>query len=247
MYESFAEVYDRLMDDFDYDAWSRYYLRILGEAGFSGPEICECGCGTGNMTLRLARAGLQVTASDLSTDMLMIAQGKARKSGFRIPFIRQDMRKLTLHRPVRAVLACCDAVNYLTAEADVKAFFLRARDSLQPGGVIAFDISSPAKLFPMADGFYGEDRGDVAYLWKNTYDAGSRVLSMDLTFFARREDGLFRRFDELHRQRVHEPGEITKWLGECGFSDVRCYGDQTTVSPTETDQRIHFTAKRGTD
>ena len=247
MYESFASIYDRLMDDFDYDAWSRYYLRILEDAGYAGGDVCECGCGTGNMTLRLARAGLRVTACDLSPDMLMIVQAKARKSGLRIPFIQQDMRRLALHRPVDAVLACCDAVNYLTSEADVKAFLRRVWSSLRPGGVIAFDMSSPAKLLPMADGFYGEDRGDVAYLWKNTYDERSRVLSMDLTFFARREDGLYRRFDELHRQRVHTSEEIARWLGECGFLDIRSYGDRTATPPAETDLRIHFTAKRGTN
>ena len=158
MYESFASIYDRLMDDFDYDAWSRYYLRILEDAGYAGGDVCECGCGTGNMTLRLARAGLRVTACDLSPDMLMIAQAKDRKSVLRIPFIQQDMRRLALHRPVDAVLACCDAVNYLTSEADVKAFLRRVWSSLRPGGVIAFDMSSPAKLLPMADGFYGGRR-----------------------------------------------------------------------------------------
>ena len=29
MYEDFASVYDMLMDDFDYDAWSGYYLDLI--------------------------------------------------------------------------------------------------------------------------------------------------------------------------------------------------------------------------
>ena len=29
MYEDFASVYDTLMDDFDYDAWSGYYLGLI--------------------------------------------------------------------------------------------------------------------------------------------------------------------------------------------------------------------------
>ena len=29
MYDDFAGVYDTLMDDYDYDAWSRYYLDLI--------------------------------------------------------------------------------------------------------------------------------------------------------------------------------------------------------------------------
>ena len=244
MYESFADLYDALMDDFDYDAWARYYLALLRRAGFDGGPVCECACGTGSMTLRFARAGLQLTASDLSGDMLRIAQDKARRAGLRLPFVRQDMRDMTLHRPVSAVLACCDAVNYLLSEADVKAFFSAARRALRPGGVLAFDISSRAKLEGMADGFYGEDRGDVAYLWQNAYDRGSRVLTMDLTFFARESGDKYRRFDEQHLQRAHSADEIALWLNESGFTDINAYGEMTFSPPAETDQRIHFTAKR---
>ena len=245
MYESFASVYDTLMDDFDYDAWARHYLNILRRAGYSGGPVCECACGTGNMTVRLARAGLQLTASDLSEDMLDIAQDKARRAGLRLPFIRQDMRALSLHRPVNAVVAVCDAVNYLQSEADVKSFFSAAFRALRPGGVIAFDISSRFKLEGMANGFYGEDRGDIAYLWQNSLDTYTRVLTMDLTFFAREEHGLYRRFDETHVQRAHDEGEIAAWLTESGFEDIRAYGGMTLSPPDARSDRIHFTAKRG--
>ena len=29
MYDDFASVYDTLMDDFDYDAWSAHYLTLI--------------------------------------------------------------------------------------------------------------------------------------------------------------------------------------------------------------------------
>ena len=51
MYNRFAEVYDRLMDDFDYPAWAEYYLGLLKKAGCTPKTMCECGCGTGSMTL----------------------------------------------------------------------------------------------------------------------------------------------------------------------------------------------------
>jgi ubiquinone/menaquinone biosynthesis C-methylase UbiE len=42
-----------------------------------GPEALDLGCGTGNLTLRLAARGLRVTGVDLSPEMLGVARRKA--------------------------------------------------------------------------------------------------------------------------------------------------------------------------
>ena len=98
MYNEFARVYDTLMDDVDYDGWARHYLELIAPA--KPRRICECACGTGSLTVRFARAGLQTTGVDLSEDMLRIAQEKARRFGVQTPFVRQDMCALTLPRRV---------------------------------------------------------------------------------------------------------------------------------------------------
>ena len=244
MYEDFAAVYDALMDDFDYPAWAAYYLRLLRAAGCEPKSVCECGCGTGSLSIPLARAGVKLVASDLSEDMLRAAQAKARKNGVAIPFVRQDMRALELPRPVDAVIACCDAVNYLVSPSDALAFFRAAHRALKPGGVLAFDVSSEAKLRGMDGEFYGEERDDLAYLWQNAMDPETRVLTMDLTFFVEEKSGLYRRFGERHLQRAHSEEEITRWLAEAGFSDVHVYGDRTMDPPAPGEARLHFTAKK---
>ena len=243
MYEEFAAVYDTLMDDFDYPAWADYYLRLLAAAGCRPRTAFECGCGTGSMSIPFARAGLKLTASDLSEDMLRVAQQKARKNGVSIPFVLMDMRALELPRPVDAILACCDAVNYLVDEAAIMAFFRAAHRFLKPGGVLAFDISSEEKLLAMGGAFYGEDRDGVTYLWQNSLEEKSRLITMDLTFFVETESGLYRRFDERHVQRAHAQDEIVRWLEAAGFGDIRAYGDRTLRPPAPGDERLHFTAR----
>lgn len=245
MYEQFAAVYDRLMDDFDYPAWAEYYMKLLIRHGARPRSVCECGCGTGSMTVQFARRGLKLTASDLSEDMLRYAQEKARKNGVMVPFIRQDMRTLSLHRPVEAILCCCDGVNYLTSPEAVQDFFRSAYAALRPGGVIAFDISSRYKLKEkMGDAFFGEERDDVAYLWQNQYNNKTECILMDLTFFVRREDGLYTRFTEQHEQRAHSEEEILSWLQACGFEAAASYGDRVFDAPTDATERIHFIAKK---
>ncbi|MBQ8954816.1 MAG: methyltransferase domain-containing protein [Clostridia bacterium] len=244
MYEEFAAVYDALMDDFDYPAWAAYYLRLLAEAGCAPRTAFECGCGTGSMSIPLAKSGLRLTASDLSDDMLRLAQQKARRNGVMIPFVHMDMRSLAVPRPVDAVLACCDAVNYLTTPEDAAAFFAAAHKALKSGGSLAFDVSSEAKLTAMKDAFYGEERDKIAYLWQNRMDDESRVITMDLTFFVETEGGLYRRFEEQHLQRAHSEDELRRWLAEAGFADIRVYGDRAMRPPAPQEQRLHFTARK---
>ena len=55
MYDDFASVYDTLMDDFDYDAWSAHYLTLIRTVTGELPRrVAECACGTGSLTVRHA-------------------------------------------------------------------------------------------------------------------------------------------------------------------------------------------------
>lgn len=246
MYDDFAGVYDTLMDDYDYDAWSAHYGALMQRALGRLPErAAECACGTGSLTVRLAQQGLNMVGVDLSPAMLRRAEEKARAWGVNVPFVRQDMRRLTLPRRVGAVLATCDGVNYLTSPQDVRAFFDAAYGQLLPGGVLCFDCSSRHKLENrMGDAFFGEERDGIAMLWQNTLNRQSHVLTMDVTFFVREDDGRYRRFREQHRQRAHSQAEITAWLAEAGFEAICAYGEMRMNEPKEDDLRIHYTARK---
>ncbi|MDO5298767.1 MAG: class I SAM-dependent methyltransferase [Clostridia bacterium] len=246
MYDDFASVYDRLMDDYDYDAWSMHYLSLIrDEKGDLPARAAECACGTGSLTVRFARAGIAVTGVDLSAAMLRRAEEKARRWGVQVPFVRQDMRRLALTRRVGAVMCTCDGVNYLTEPRDVRAFFAAAYAALLPGGTLCFDCSSRHKLEEtMGDSFFGEERDGLATLWQNRLNRETHVITMDVTFFVREEDGRYRRFREQHRQRAHSREEITAWLREAGFTHIRAYGEMRLDAPKEGDMRIHFAARK---
>lgn len=152
--------------------------------------MCECACGTGSLTLPLQQLGYEMMGIDLSQEMLWQAAQKARKAGFGIPFIRQDMRQLRLHRPVDAVLATCDGVNYLLQDVDAAAFFQSAWEAIKPGGGLFFDVSTPYKLeHLLGSQFMGEDRRDVTYMWQNRYFPERQQVEMHLAIFVKEPDG----------------------------------------------------------
>lgn len=245
-YEAFADVYDALMDDVDYDAWAEYYLALIGRQGVAAPKtLCDCACGTGSLSVRFAERGIRVTGVDLSGEMLSRAQQKARRHGVMAMFVEQDMRNLALPRPVDALVCGCDGVNYLLSDDQVREFLQCAHRALRPGGALAFDVSSPHKLeHVIGNGFFGEERDDVAYLWSNRFDAASRTVTMDLTFFARESGELYRRFAEIHTQRAHEPERLRQLLAKSGFIDIHVFGDRTFEPPSADALRVHIAATR---
>ena len=59
-YGNFAYVYDQLMDDVDYDAWVKYIENLIEKSGASVKNILELACGTGNITIPLAKKGYDI-------------------------------------------------------------------------------------------------------------------------------------------------------------------------------------------
>lgn len=112
-YQSFAAVYDMFMDNVDYDGWSRRIISLLKKEGIAGGLVLDLGCGTGSMTMRLARAGYDMIGVDLSEEMLQIAQEKKEGEDFDILYLQQDMCEFELYGTVRAVICVCDSLNYL--------------------------------------------------------------------------------------------------------------------------------------
>lgn len=243
MYTGFAEIYDRLMSDVDYEAWAEFYAKLLSHYGIRKGKVCECACGTGSLTVGLQDLGFQMTGVDLSQEMLFIASQKAREMGMGIPFVRQDMRALKLHRPMDAVLATCDGVNYLLTDEDALAFFKAAYAALRPGGVIVFDISTMYKLKnALGNRLICEDEEDVTYVWQNTYHPKTDTVEMHLCFFLKEKDGRYRRIDEEQTQRAHTVANLFSLLREAGFTSMSVFGATSMDKPRENEQRVHIAA-----
>ncbi len=244
MYTAFASVYDRLMSDVDYPAWAAFYRDLLCHLGIAQGTVCECACGTGSLTLPLAKT-YDMIGVDQSCDMLSVAMDKARRAGLPIPFIQMDMQKLALHRPVDGVLCTCDGVNYLPNEQAVAAFFRAAYQALRPGGVLIFDVSTPYKLKTLlGNRLLYEDADDITYLWKNKYTEDGCRVALSLSIFQREADGRYRRVLEEQTQYGYEQGVLERLLQETGFTGIAVCGDRTPEPPRATEKRWHIAAEK---
>lgn len=243
-YSSFAQLYDLFMDDVDYEAWTEYIASFL----VCGSRVLECGCGTGEMTVRLKRLGFDMIGCDVSVQMLALASEKARKLGLSIPFLHMDMRRLSFPKPIDAIIAPCDGVNYLTGIDDVDSFFRSAYASLKHNGLLIFDVSSRYKLENvLGTNTFTDLRDNAAYIWQNNYDRENKLIEMKLDFFRKvmsceNSVPLYERFSEVHIQRAHSEKELRFHLAGAGFSILGVYADFGREAPGPDTQRIQFVA-----
>ena len=184
-----------------------------------------------------------MTGVDISADMLFEASQKARKNGVLIPFVKQNMCALHLHRQMDAVLCTNDGINYLSSPEELLAFFQAAFKSLRPGGGLMFDLSTPYKLqHTLGNNFWGQDAEDISYLWQNHFSKTKHYVDLDLTIFIKQANNLYMRMNEHQRQYAHSSSLLLDLLSQAGYTDISLYGDRKFNKPDAKEKRWHIAA-----
>ena len=245
-YETLASYYDELTEDVAYRRRADFVEKLMGRSRVPVKTVLDLACGTGSMTCLFTQRGYELIAVDGSEDMLAQAREKAADLTGEPPiFLHQDMPHLDLYGTVEAAMCCLDSLNYLTDPRDVQRTFQRLRLFVQPGGVLVFDVNTPCKLQGLDGQVFLDEREDVYCVWRTEYAGRSRICSYYMDLFTARPDGTWERSFECHRQRAYTVEELTAWLLEAGFVDIRIYGDCRRRAPREDEQRIYFSAIRG--
>lgn len=244
-YNKFAYIYDKLMEDAPYEQWVRYIKRICNNYQVDVKSIVDVACGTGSFAIPMAKAGYEVQGIDLSEDMLLVAQEKARENQVSVQFYQQDMRTIDGFYPTDMITIFCDSLNYLESDLDVQETFAAVYRNLKDDGLFLFDVHS---VFKMQEVFAGQtfalDDGALAYIWE-CYE-GERDFSVEheLSFFVKKEENTFERFTEFHKQQTFPIETYKAWLQQAGFTIMEITADFTELAPNEESERIFFACKK---
>ncbi len=243
-YGKFSELYDYLMDDFDYKLWAEYIREIFAKYNMNTKSILEMACGTGNLTSELLELGYFVDAFDKSEEMLALARNKLRKYK-RARLFSLDMTDYNMNKKYDAVISACDSINYVLVETELLKVFKNVYEHLESGGVFIFDINSEYKIKNiLGDNVFLEDRGNTFYTWENRFNPETNIVEFLLTFFTS-DDGInYTRFDELHKERAYSLEEVTKTLIDAGFQRIEALDAFTFNPANEHSERINFLAFR---
>ncbi|MBE7024291.1 MAG: class I SAM-dependent methyltransferase [Ruminococcaceae bacterium] len=244
MYNDFAEVYDRLQDA-DYGRFVDFYEKIFQKQGLAPELVLDLACGTGNITLPMAKRGYDMIGLDMSVEMLNIARNKAYEENEDILFLCQDMCEMELFGTVDAIVCALDGVNYITDYDDLKKLFRLVQNYLNPGGVFVFDINSVHKLKNILGNntFVNEEQG-IFYVWQSEFSEETQVCDFGLTFFEEAEDGSYERFDEFQQERAYTIAEIKDAAEFAGLEVTGFYKAFEFVTADDNDERIFFVVSK---
>ncbi len=129
------------------------YRRRRHDVAFYAPRaaaagrVLELGCGSGRITLPMARAGARVRAVDRSAPMVEALRGALAGAPAavrdRVTVDRADLREVVVDEPFPLVVCPFNTFLHLYTRQDVARALERVRAALAPGGRFLFDVSLP--------------------------------------------------------------------------------------------------------
>jgi SAM-dependent methyltransferase len=200
-------------------------IRILRGHGIRAGRVVEVGCGSGTLARRLVDARYTVVGFDISPAMIRLAREKVPEAIFRVASLT-DAR---LPR-CKAVVAIGEVVTYVPARSSetglppaLRAFFSRAHEALEPGGLFIFDfIESGERRTFQAKSHSG---GDWVLAVHAELDGRGQVLTRRMITI-RKVGRQYRRAQESHRVRIYSRRAVALALADAGLSArmSRSYG-----------------------
>jgi len=142
-WDDYAPFYDwenaRTLGKRDVPFWRNLALHC-------GNPVLELGCGTGRISLPLARAGVGLVGLDRSEPMLARARARAKRAKLatRVRLIRGDIRSLPFASGPRSgfsmVLAPYGMLQSLLRERDLQTTLGEIKRVLRPGGTFGIEL-----------------------------------------------------------------------------------------------------------
>lgn len=243
-YEALAASYDRLTNDVDYEATVAFYNAILEREGLRPRTAVDLACGTGSVSILLAKQGLQVTGVDMSEEMLTVAMEKSMELENMPQFVCQRLENLWLPRGVDLAVCALDSLDYITDPEACKKAIARVYRALNPGGIFIFDVNTPEKLKAMDGGIFLDEDDDVYCVWRGEFDEKTNICSYGMDLF-QRKGNLWERSFEEHCEYAYSEAQLRDYLKAAGFTHVAVYADRVFEAPRPGEQRIYIKARKG--
>ena len=236
--QSFVQKWDALIDwEARASSEGDFFIRILKERGVK--RILDVATGTGFHSIRLLRAGFDVTSADGSPEMLAQAFENARRAGFIMRTIHADWRWLSrdIHNKYDAVICLGNSLTHLFSEQDRRKALAEFYTALKHDGVLILDQRNYDGI--LDEGFTSKH---VYYYCGDNVSAEPEHVDEGLARFKYTfPDG-----EAFHLNMYPLRKEYTRRLmNEVGFQQVKTYADfQETHKVEDPDFYVHVAEKR---
>ena len=133
-----ADIYDGLNNSLSDLEFYKKWLPQNKDA-----KILELCCGTGRLTIPIAKDGYNIKGVDYTLSMLERAKEKAFQAGLKIDFIEADIRGLNLEEKFDLIFIPFNSIHHLYKNEDLFDTLKVVRNHLKEKGLFLLDCFNP--------------------------------------------------------------------------------------------------------
>ncbi|KKB58640.1 class I SAM-dependent methyltransferase [Parabacteroides gordonii] len=191
-------------------------------------KILELCCGTGRLTVPIAKAGYNICGVDYTSSMLEQAKVKASEAGLEINFIEADIRSLNLQEKFDFIFIPFNSIHHLYKNEDLFKAFNGVKNYLKEEGLFLLDCFNPNIQY-IVEGEKEQKKiaeyttkDGRAVLIKQTmrYESATQINRIEWHYFI---NGEFHSIQNLD-MRLFFPQELDSYLEGAGFEIIHKFG-----------------------
>jgi len=252
LHRDFARFYDWTYEGMTEDI--PFYLQAARDYG---SPLLELACGTGRLTIPLARAGFTITGLDLSPEMLAIAQQKLDREPpevrARLRLVQDDMCHFSLDEQFGLAFIPQSSLFHVHANEARASCLSRMHEHLAPEGAAIIDLT-PADM--MANQPIGETTvvgsGISAATGKMTRELNTKLaldrdeqrVTVEHTYIEEEPDGAEQRYTFVADYSWLTEEQTRDLLREAGFGETSVFGGYDRRPFTGDAPRMIFLARK---
>ena len=191
-------------------------------------EILELCCGTGRLTIPIAKDGYSICGVDYTPSMLEQAKMKAIEAELVIDFIEADIRMLDLQEKFDLIFIPFNSIHHLYRNEDLFNALGCVRNHLKAGGIFLLDCFNPNIQYivehekePIEIAEYTtKDGREVLIKQIMRYESKTQINRIEWHYFINSE------FDSVQNldMRLFFPQELDSYLEWNGFEILHKFG-----------------------
>ena len=181
-------------------------------------KVLDMACGSGRHAIILSRKNYQVTAVDLSENLLRIAKDSANKENLKINFINSDIRNFNTSDKFDLVLNLFTSFGYFETDRENFGVLNKAYELLMSSGYFVLDFFNSEFLRNNLNEFSIEKFGNKEII-QHRQISGARVEKRIII----KTNGFKSEYEESVRMFTY--AELSNELKNIGFDILNIFGD----------------------
>lgn len=238
-----ANVYDGMNNDLTDLKFYKKWLPKKKEA-----RILELCCGTGRLTLPIAKDGYKISGVDITSSMLDQANAKALEAGLTIDFIKADIRILDLPEKYDLIFIPFNSIHHLYQNDDLFQVFNVVKSHLKENGIFLLDCYNPNIQY-IIEGekeqkeiakYITKDGRKILIKQKMHYENKTQINRIEWHYF------INNKFDSIQNldMRLYFPQELNSYLEHNGFKIIHKFGNFKEEEFNNSSEKQIFVCKQ---